>query len=175
MRRIPASFQASDSLPDGRSVHFRPIRPADREGLLEAFHGLSKATVRDRFFSVKIELSDAELEFFTNVDLRDHVALVAELEQDGRQVPVAVGRFVGDQERPGHAEMAITVTDQHQGIGIGTLMLRQLIDCARRVEFSHLDATTFARNTRVAKLLRRSGLPLSSKVHGGICDLSLRL
>jgi hypothetical protein len=46
-----------DTLPDGRIVHLRAIRPDDREKLREGFFKLSKASVRDRFFSTKRDLT----------------------------------------------------------------------------------------------------------------------
>ena len=50
-----------------------------------------------------------------------------------------------------------------------------LIDCAHELGLSHLDATVFAENRRVAGLLRSSGLALDSRIHDGLRNLSLSL
>ena len=53
MKTDLASYQASDILPGGQTLHVRAIRPQDRDTLHAEFLKLSKASVRDRFFSIK--------------------------------------------------------------------------------------------------------------------------
>ena len=171
------SFQYRRVLPlsTGQSLLLRAIRPEDRDALLHGFQQLSPASVRDRCFNVRLNLSEAELDYLTRVDFVDHVALVAEVDSGNGYHPAAVGRFVRVNENPGHAELAITVLDGYQGIGIGHALLRALIDCAHELDLSHLDATVFAENRRVVGLLRGSGLPLDSRIHDGLRNLSLSL
>jgi GNAT superfamily N-acetyltransferase len=172
---ILTSYQATDRLPDGRIVYLRAIRPSDRENLRRGFLQLSKASVRDRFFSVKRDLTPAELTYFTEVDFLHHVALIAEL-QDGTQLrPVGVGRFVRKDDQPDHSEIALTVIDELQGKGIGKVLLNRLIDCARELGVRHLDATVLVQNTRVSGMLRRIGLPLAATTADGIETISLTL
>ena len=175
MRQISSSFAVSETLPDGRELHIRAIRPGDRDRLHAEFRRLSPTTVRDRFFSVKRDLTDKELDFLTDVDFCSHVALVAEIEIDRDRQPAAVGRFVRNDQLPGHAEMAITVTDRFQGLGIGSIVMRQLIACARDLQLDYLDATAFAENSRIIKMMRRTGLPLHSWLQNGVRELSLTL
>jgi GNAT superfamily N-acetyltransferase len=172
---ILASYHATDTLPDGRIVHLRAIRPGDRENLRRGFLQLSKASVRDRFFSVKRELTPAELSYFTEVDFLHHVALVAELQEGTQMRPVGVGRFVRNNDQPDHSEMALTVIDELQGKGIGKVLLNRLIGCARELGVRHLDATVLAQNTRVPAMLRKTGLPLAAVTAGGIETISLTL
>jgi GNAT superfamily N-acetyltransferase len=175
MLRISASYQATDTLPDGRVVHLRAIRPDDREKLREGFFKLSQSSVRDRFFSIKRDLTPAELSYFTEVDFQHHVALVAELQDGSERLPVGVGRFVQNQDQPDHSEMAITVIDELQGQGIGRILLFRLVDCARELGVRHLDATVLAQNTRMTKLLQKTGLPVHASLDEGIRILSLAL
>jgi GNAT superfamily N-acetyltransferase len=175
MPGISASYHATDTLPDGRTVYLRAIRPGDRENLRRGFQQLSQASVRDRFFSVKLDLTPNELTYFTEVDFLHHVALVAEL-QDGTQLrPVGVGRFVRNNDQPDHSEIALTVIDELQGKGIGKVLLYRLIDCARELGVRHLDATVLAQNTRVSDMLSKTGLPLQATTADGIKTISLTL
>jgi GNAT superfamily N-acetyltransferase len=175
MPGISVSYHATDILTDGRTVHLRAIRPGDRENLQRGFQQLSQASVRDRFFSVKRDLTPSELTYFTEVDFLHHVALVAEL-QDGTQLrPVGVGRFVRNNDQPDHSELALTVIDELQGKGIGKVLLYRLIDCARKLGVRHLDATSLAQNTRVSNMLRKTGLPFQSTIADGIKTISLAL
>ena len=172
---ISAAYHATDILPDGRTVHLRAIRPGDRENLRQGFQQLSQTSVRDRFFSVKLNLTPNELTYFTEVDFLHHVALVAEL-QDGTQLrPVGVGRFVRCTDQPDHSEIALTVIDELQGKGIGKVLLYRLIECARELGVRHLDATVLAQNTRVSKMLSKTGLPLHATIEDGIKTISLAL
>lgn len=175
MPGISASYHATDILPDGRTVHLRAIRPGDRENLRRGFQQLSQASVRDRFFSLKQDLTPRELSYFTEVDFQHHVALVAEL-QDGTQLrPVGVGRFVRNNDQPDHSELALTVIDELQGKGIGKVLLYRLIDCARELGVRHLDATVLAQNTRVSRILSKTGLPFQATIEDGIKTISLAL
>jgi GNAT superfamily N-acetyltransferase len=175
MTTIPSSFTANDVLPNGRSVHIRSIRPSDKVILQEEFHKLSPASVRDRFFNVKLSLTAKELIYFTEVDFIRHVALVAALDEGHYHRPAGVGRFICNDDLPGHSEIAITIADELQGQGIGKLLLNQLIHCASELGVHYLDASIFAQNTRMSNLLHHTGLPIESRTESGIRTLSIAL
>ena len=170
-----ASYHHSETLPDGNIVELRAIRPDDRDKLHEEFLKLSKATVRDRFFSVKLDLTPAELTYFTEVDFDHHLALVAELVSGTTRQAAAVGRLVRKSGQPDHCEIAITVTDAMQGHGIGKIMLEHLIECALKLGVQHMDASVMAGNTRMMKLIRKSGLPFKSSLQDGVNTISVSL
>jgi len=170
-----ASYCHSETLPDGQIIELRAIRPSDRDKLRDEFLKLSKATVRDRFFSIKLDLTPAELSYCTEVDFDHHVALVAELVSGTSRQPAAVGRLVRKSGQPDHSEIAITVTDSMQGYGIGKIMLRHLADCARQLGVRHMDASVMAGNTRMMKLIHNSGLPYKSHLQDGINIISVSL
>jgi len=170
-----ASYHASETLPGGQVVHLRAIRPSDRERLHEEFLKLSPATVRERFFSVKLDLTPRELTYFTEVDFYHHVALIVELETGSTRQPVAVGRLVRKSGQPDHSEIAITVIDSMQGKGIGKIVLRRLFDCARELGIHHVDASVLADNTRMLKLIRKTGLPFESHLEDGVRNISVAL
>jgi len=175
MKVDPKSYSAIETLPGGECLRLRAIRPNDRETLRAEFLKLSKASVRDRFFSIKLDLTPNELSYFTEVDFDQHVALVAELKTDAGYQPAAVGRLVRKSGEPDHAEIAITVTDALQGKGIGEIMLRHLIDCARDLGVRHLDASVLAENKRMMHLIRKTGLPFDSSLQEGIQTISVHL
>lgn len=170
-----ASYQATETLPDGQVLRLRAIRPEDRATLHNEFLKLSKASVRDRFFSIKLDLTPAELKYFTEVDFDQHVALVAELVSGDGPHPAAVGRLVRKSGQPDHAELAITVADSMQGKGIGKIMLGRLIDCARSLGVRQVDASVLAGNTRMMKLIAKTGLPFESQLEHGIQTISVAI
>ncbi len=175
MRKIPPSYRARERLPDGRILFIRPIRPSDRDQLREEFLKLSPASVRDRFFNVKRDLTPGELTYFTEVDFANHVALVAELESDTGTRPAGVGRFVRKQDQPERCEAAITVADPLHGLGIGKTLLRHLIHCARELGLHRFEASVLPQNKRMGALLHKTGLPLETSIEDGVLTYSLSL
>ena len=59
-------------------VLIRPIRADDKRMLTDGLRRLSDESVHRRFLMPKPSFSRAELRYLTEVDGRDHVALVAE-------------------------------------------------------------------------------------------------
>lgn len=157
-------------------VYLRAIHPDDRKSLREElFLKLSPESLRNRFFGLKLDLTPKELNYFTDVDFLHHVAFVAEVECDSHRRLVGVGRFVRGNGNSDHAEIAITVIDEFQGMGIGSLLLCHLINCARELGVVQLEGSMFAKNTRMAKLLRRTRLPYRSSHDSGMVSMSLDL
>ena len=123
--RPPRHWEADVLLRDGRTAHIRPIQPEDAELLVEFYARVSDQSKYYRFFSPMPELSERDVDRFTQVDHRDRVALV--LPWPGQII--AVGRY--DVIRPGEAEVAFLVEDAHQGRGIGQLLLEHLAQAGR--------------------------------------------
>ena len=67
-----------ERLPDGASILIRPIRADDKRMLEDGLRHLSDESVQRRFLTPKRSFSRAELRYLTEVDGRDHAALVAE-------------------------------------------------------------------------------------------------
>jgi GNAT superfamily N-acetyltransferase len=82
-----------------------------------------------RFFAVRRDFTETEIESFVNVDFVDHVALVAVVEESGRPVIAGGARYA--VVRPGTAEVAFTVIDEYQGQGLGTAFMHHLAAIAR--------------------------------------------
>jgi GNAT superfamily N-acetyltransferase len=117
-------------LSDGQEVLIRPLVYGDRFELAEGFAGLSPSSRRHRFFNPPDELSSADLEYLTNLDYQDHFACAAVFED--RPVPKGVGvaRYLREADDPTVAEVAVTVIDEYQRRGIGTLLTRALGEVA---------------------------------------------
>jgi len=72
------------ALRDGTRVLVRPIESDDKVLVLEGFERLSEKSRYRRFLAPMPELSDSMLRYLTEVDHRDHEALVALEEGTGR-------------------------------------------------------------------------------------------
>lgn len=118
------------ALRDGGRVLVRPLEPADREELVARYEALSPRTQRLRFVSAPTHLSGALLDHLLDVDFVDRYALVATLIDEPGRPSVGVARFFRSHQDPSLADAAVTVVDEHQGRGIGTLLLTELVAAA---------------------------------------------
>lgn len=166
----PGDHRWTQALESGETIALRPIETDDADGLVDLYSRLSDASIYARFLSYPKPTPDI-LYYLTHVDGRNHVALVAEV--DGRIV--AVGRFIRIEERPSHADAAITVADAWQGRGIGRLVLSRLGTIAREFDVTVFEFDVLAENTRLARLLERLDRPMRSHVVDGVVHYELEL
>jgi GNAT superfamily N-acetyltransferase len=114
------------TLRDGTPVLLRPILPEDKAELLDGFRRLSPQSRYRRFLSPVDELTEEQLRDLTEVDYVDHFAWVAfDLGATGGP-GIGVARYVRVPGEPEVAEAAVTVVDDYQGRGLGTLLLEAL-------------------------------------------------
>jgi RimJ/RimL family protein N-acetyltransferase len=118
-------------LRDGSPVLLRQIRPDDRDQLAEGLARLSPSSRYLRFQRNIDTLSDAQLDYLTDVDHHDHEAIVALDRRHPERPGVGVARYVREPYEPTVAEAAITVADEYHGQGAGTLLLGALASRAR--------------------------------------------
>jgi RimJ/RimL family protein N-acetyltransferase len=166
-------YSAVETLRDGRRIEIRALKPADEQALKEAAKGLSKESRYRRFFAPKHSVSEKERDFYLNVDFLNHVALVAALEEGGREAIAGAGRYIVTS--PGQAEVAFTVADPHQGLGIGSLIMRHLTAIARDKGLKEFVADVLPENTPMLKVFEKSGLPMEKKREPDAVHVSLSL
>jgi GNAT superfamily N-acetyltransferase len=158
------------TLADGALLRVRPIVPADREPLADAFARLGDRSRHQRFLGPKPRLSARELDYLTDVDHVRHEALVAIDEATGQIV--GVGRYATDTGGGVEAGMALAVTDAWQRRGIGHGLAVRLIARARANGITRLTGSTLVDNVRARSLLARLGFRVSA-VNGDVLDVEL--
>jgi RimJ/RimL family protein N-acetyltransferase/predicted CoA-binding protein len=163
----PAHWESDAVLADGGTVHLRPITPEDAD-LLRAFHArLSPETVYNRFFTLLRVLPARDVQRFTTVDHDDRAAVVALLQ--GELVGVArYDRYPGTQD----AEVAIVVEDEHQGRGLGPLLLEHLTAYARERGIERFTASVLPSNRRMLTVFRSAGFEVERELADGYVELS---
>lgn len=152
----PTSFDAYREdvvLKDGQTVHIRPIRPDDADGLYAMWQRLSPETIRLRFFAPR-SMTREGIEYFTHLDMRDRFALVAEQ----RGAIIGVSRFDRLVDDPEAAEFAVLVEDAQQGRGVGTALLRCLLAPAGDRGIARFVGEVLSENRRMLKVMTDAGL-----------------
>ena len=147
-------------LADGATVHMRAMHAADELQLARMFERLSSDSLYYRFFSPVSAAMATTLEF-GRLDEAGHVARVALL---GDEI-VAAARY--DVVSPGVAEIAFVVADEHQGRGIGTLLLEHLAVVARSQGIHHFAADTLASNAKMLGMFAAAGWDRECRIRRG--------
>jgi RimJ/RimL family protein N-acetyltransferase len=159
-----------ERLPDGARVLIRPIRPDDKGLLADGLRRLSPESAQRRFLTPKRSFSRAELRYLTEVDGRDHVALVVEYPADPVRRLIAVARFVRLQDDPEAADVAFTVADDWQGRGLGSLLGEKLAAEARLLGIRRFTAAMASDNVPAHRLMAKLTAHLEQRHAGGGVD-----
>ncbi len=168
-----ANYSAIESIRDGRRVEIRALRPEDRDALLAAVGRASTQSLYRRFFGVRRHFTEQEIEFFTNIDFVNHVALVAVAEEGGRPVVIGGGRYI--VVSPGTAEVAFAVVDPYQGQGVGAALMRHLATIARDAGLKELIADVLPDNIAMLKVFEKSGFRVDTKREAQVVQVALQL
>ncbi len=165
----PIEWEADVVLSNGRPVHLRPIVPSDAS-LLQRFHqSLSPETVYFRFFTSKPELSERELQHFTQVDYKDRVAFVALVNDE----IVGVGRY--DRINEDDAEIAFNIRDDYQGRGLGSVFLEHLAAAGRDCGVSRFVAEVLPSNRRMINTFKEAGYTVSQRYEDDVLAISFAI
>ena len=149
---------------DGTRVAIRPIRPED-EPLMVAFHeGLSGRSVYMRYFESLSFAARTKHErllriCFTNPERETVLVAVHTDPSTSAQRILAVGRLskLSDNKT---AEIAALVTDDYQGRGLGTELLKRLVQVAPSQGIHRITAEMLRDNTLMQSLAKRLGFHL---------------
>lgn len=157
--RTGPDFREEHTLGDGRRVVLRHVRPSDAPELRAAFERLSPASRYRRFFGGLTHLTDATLQYLTEVDGHDHVAIVATGESPDlkRELGLGVARFVRLGDEPTVAEAAVTVVDDVQRIGLGRLLATTLAQAATERGIHTFRAEVLADNEPMRAMMTEIG------------------
>ena len=150
-----ATYSVVETMRDGRSVVIRALKPEDRSAMLSAVGRVSAQSLYRRFFGPKRGFSETEVDFFVNVDFVNHVALVAAVDENGKDTVVGAGRYIVTE--PGSAEVAFAVVDEYQGKGIGTALLKILLLIARERRLERLVAEVLPENAPMLAMFGKCG------------------
>jgi RimJ/RimL family protein N-acetyltransferase len=144
-------------LRDGTPVLVRMVEPEDKDAFADSMARLSPRSRYLRFHSGIETLSDAQLRYLTEVDQEGHVAWVAITTENDAEVGIGVARFVRLEDEPHVAEAAITVLDEYQGRGLGTLLLGVLAAAATRRDIRIFRSYVLGENANMLALFDALG------------------
>ena len=165
----PLNLESDVVLRDGSTVRIRPARPDDLARVEDYLLGLSPETRRLRFWTVAVNIGELARKIVDG-DGRDNLTLL--VLRGGDQGTMIGGaqysRIDGDR-----AEIGMSVADEWQGKGIGSILLGQLAQGAAERGVGILVAQVLPENHGMIGVFRESGFPLSIRALPGSIEIEL--
>ena len=141
-------------LDDGQVAALRPLRPDEREPLLDVFDGMSELSRARRYLTGMPHLPPSLLRRLADVGRRDHFAWLATMHGE----PVGIGRYAAADHRV--VDVALEVVDRFHGRGLGSALLDAVATVACANGFRAATATVHPSNHASVRLMRKIGLTL---------------
>lgn len=166
----PEHREADVVLRDGSTIHVRPVRPDDADRLLAFFRTLSDASRTRRFFSPATDgFLSTEARRQTAVDYTKISGLVATTGTGER----VVGHAIYVTQDPERAEVAFAIADDHQGRGLGTILLGHLAELASSAGVRVFEAQVLPENHQMVDVFRQSGFGVKVRAEPGLLQITL--
>lgn len=144
-----------EPLRDGRHVLIRPLEQSDREREYAFIKRLSPESRHMRFLAEIKEPDRAMLDQLMNTDGKQRMAYIALVHENGKLIEVGISRYAATAEQ--ECECAVTVADEWQHLGLGTLLMKHLIRSARKNGFRYMYSIDAASNAPMRDLTKSLG------------------
>jgi len=148
------AYRKFANLKNGKRVMFRILTEQDREGLIQLFQDAPEEDTR--FLKQDVKNRETVNHWMDNIDYQKVLPLLA--------VDLESNRIVADAtlHRGKHAarhigEIRIFVSRSHRGLGMGSLMLEELLNLALKENLQWLQAEIVAEHKKVVKAFRAHG------------------
>ncbi len=152
------------------TVWIRLARPEDAQAVADMHERCSERSRFQRYFSLT-EWRDIQLRRLTG---GHRGATLVAMSRDG--AIVALGNvFPESPDDATTAEIALIVEDAHQGTGVGTALLRRMLQVAPTMGFTHVVAHVLADNAGMKHLLETTGLTWTTTVESGVASMTAKV
>jgi RimJ/RimL family protein N-acetyltransferase len=153
------------------TVWIRLGRPEDADAVAAMHERCSQRTLYRRYLTGVAEWRDLSLRRLTG---GHRGATLVVMSEDGSIV--GLGNVFPDHPGDGHAaEFALIVEDAYQGRGIGTRLLRHMLELAQRLGIQHVVATLLAENKEMLSVLEATGLDWTRHLDRSVLTLRAAL
>jgi acyl-CoA hydrolase/GNAT superfamily N-acetyltransferase len=159
----------------GEKVFFRPIKATDESMMQDFFYSLSDRSVYQRYFATLRAMPHKTVQTMTTIDYVQDLAIVGVVRREGRQRIIAVGRYGLLGNCSDLAEMAFTVRDDWQNIGIGTFLLDYLADIAEERGIKAFTAEILDSNGPMLAILNNARRPVKLVYEDGVYIATMKL
>lgn len=174
MRPYPEEYVQARKLSDGASVVLRPIKPEDESLWFELLSSCSRESIYMRFRHFFHWESHEVASRYCFIDYDREIAIVAEIEEEGKRKLIAVGRLISD---PDHetVEYAILIADAWQNRGLGNILTEYCHEIAEQWGLKKMIAQTTTDNHRMISVFRKRGFDVMMDPSSSLVEVSKAL
>lgn len=148
-------------LSNGKTAHLRALRPEDAS-LLQTFVGKQSEQSRYMRFMSRFKILPPSL--LARLSTPDYQRDFSVILTDEKGETLATAGYTGDTDLQS-CEFGIMIDDHHQGLGIGRLLMENLIRFARYQNYSTIRAEILSDNYSMQKLALKLDFVLSQNPH----------
>jgi acetyltransferase len=163
IRPYPAQYVSAWTTKDQKQITIRPILPEDEPYLAKFHTTLSDRTVYMRYLQPMLlteRVLHERLARICHCDYDREIVLVAEARiSDGEQSILGVGRL-SKVHGANEARLSVLVGDPFQGMGIGSQLVRQMLEVAKGEHMLRLTATLTPDNQLMQHIFQKLGFSL---------------
>ncbi|HJZ97157.1 MAG TPA: GNAT family N-acetyltransferase, partial [Candidatus Solibacter sp.] len=173
IRPYPTRYMSKWTTKDGADVMIRPIRPEDEPAMVKFHQTLSERTVYLRYFHLMNLEQRTQHDRLTRICFIDYdreMALVAEREGE----ILGVGRMM-KTHGTSEAEIAVVVSDQWQGKGIGKELMSRLLIVAADEKLTKVNAEILPDNRTVMRIFEKLGFSVKHDIDDQVVRASFAL
>lgn len=163
---------------DGRELFIRPIKITDERGIQDLFYAMSRVDKFYRFLRSVSALHHQQAQPLVNVDYKTAMALVVTEARNRDERILAVAHYTCeavDRSSGETCEFAIMVHPNWQNMGIGSFLLRYLIDIAKDNGFKHMSAHVWEDNAQMLHVFKKAGYKIEDSLNNHVYNLSIDL
>ena len=172
----PKELEETLHLPDSQQLLIRPIRPEDEPNFQKIFAAMTPEEIRLRFLHPMNTMPHNLAARLTQIDYDREMSLVVEgKDATGEAELYGVVQITADPDKE-RAEFAIMLHHDMTGLGLGPMLLRRIIDYARKVGIGEVFGEVLSENRAMLKLCRVFGFTVKSdREDPGVLQVSLKL
>jgi len=148
-------------LTNGANIIIRPIRPEDAGMEKDFHHRLSEHTKYFRFMQALQELTPEMIVRFTQIDYDREMAFVAVTEDENMPSELGVGRYLMNPDG-NSVEFALVVADDCQRLGIGSRIMKALMQMAKSKGISFFEGEVLIVNKPMLSLVKKLGFSIET-------------
>ena len=159
----PEQYVTQRKLKDGTAIVLRPIKPEDEPLWHELLAGCSMQSRWFRFNYLFKQTTHEMASRYCFIDYDRELAIVAEVEEQGRRRLIGIGRLVADVDHQA-AEYAVIVVDRWQGHGLGGLLTDYCLELATHWGVKQVVAEVAKDNSRMLATFRNRGFEINAEM-----------
>jgi acetyltransferase len=160
LRPYPEKYVRMIELRDGAKVTLRPIKPEDEPLWMDLLASCSKESIYSRFRYFFHWQAHEVATRYCHIDYDREIAIVAEMNRDGKRMLLGVGRLIADPDHK-EVEYAVLISDAWQKKELGSIITDYCLEIAGKWNLKRIVAQTTTDNSRMISVFRKRGFKIT--------------